>query len=232
MSAARRRAPPRDQPESAFASILAGLVERVPGARAAALVDVDGETVDYAGRLDPFTLKLAAAHWRIVLHHMEASGGLGVRWMWARAASSSYLLNALPEGYALALVLARGAGFGGWRRAMASCTRELGQEAGWTWLGGAPASWFPVDVAADPRRRPLTMQWGGRERSLEVLGMVAGGLGRGERGWRVRIDSLVEATLVREPGGRWYADEAPGPTVGNAAHATRRREGATGEQKR
>ena len=48
----RRRRPPRssrDQHESAFASILRLLVARVPGARAAALVDCLGETVDYAG---------------------------------------------------------------------------------------------------------------------------------------------------------------------------------------
>jgi hypothetical protein len=209
MSASRRAATPRDQQESAFTSILVSLVRRVPGARAAALVDFDGETVDYAGRLDPFTLKLAAAHWRIVLHQMEATGGPDVRWLWARAAGSSYLVNALPEGYALALVLGRGAGFGGWRRAVASCARDLGNEAGWSWRGTPPPPWFPVDAVTDSRRRPVAMHCGERERAVEVLGTVAGGLGRRERGWRVRFDSGVEATLVREPGGLWYSDEAP-----------------------
>jgi hypothetical protein len=50
-------------------------------------------------------------------------------------------------------------------------------------------------------------------RPLEILGSLAGGLAKRERGWRVRVDSGVEATLVREPGGAWYADEpisAPG----------------------
>jgi hypothetical protein len=209
MSAARRAPTPRDQHDSAFTSILAGLVRRVPGARAAALVDFDGETVDYAGRLDPYTLKLAAAHWRIVLHQMQATGGPDVRWLWARARGSSYLVSSLPEGYALTLVLGRGAGFAGWRRAVASSARELGREAGWSWRGAPPPSWFPVDVTTDPKGRPLVLRCGTeRGRAVEVLGAVAGGLGRRERGWRVRFEG-VEATIVREPGGVWYADEPP-----------------------
>jgi len=208
MSAARRAASPREQHESAFTAILVGLVRRVPGARAAALVDFDGETVDYAGSLDPFTLKLAAAHWRIVLQQMTASGGPDVRWLWARARTSSYLVSALPDGYALTLVLGRGAGFGGWRRAIASCARDLGEEAGWSWHGAPPPPWFPVDVLTDAKRRPLALRCGEGHRPVEVLGAVAGGLGRRERGWRVRFDG-IEATLVREPGGVWYADEPP-----------------------
>ena len=36
--------------------------------------------------------------------------------------------------------------------------------------------------------------------------MVAGGLSRFDRGWRVRMGD-AEATLVREPSGHWYLDE-------------------------
>ena len=61
-----RHAPPRDQRESAFTAILTDLVERVPGARCAALVDRDGETVDYGGRGSPYEMRVAAAHLRIV----------------------------------------------------------------------------------------------------------------------------------------------------------------------
>ena len=53
----------RDQAETAFTAILASLVERVPGAHAAALVDAEGETVDYAGDGEPFFLRVAAAAW-------------------------------------------------------------------------------------------------------------------------------------------------------------------------
>jgi hypothetical protein len=213
MSAAgRRKARPvqRDQQESAFAVILADLVGRIAGARAAALVDFDGETVDYTGQLDPFELKLAAAYWRIVLHQLGAAKGPSrVRWLWVRTSRSSFLMNALPEGYALAVVLGRGAGFAGWRRAVDRCARALVEEADWTWDGPPPPVWFPLDVVTDSRRRPVAERSGGLQHALDVLGAVAGGLPRRERAWRVRFDSGVEATLVREPGGVWYVDEPP-----------------------
>ena len=206
----RRRAEvARDQNESAFASILAGLVERVPGAKAAAFVDRQGETVDNSGRIDPFAMRLAAAHWRIVLDEMTRQRSFrSVRWLALRAGRASYLLHDLPEGYALIVVLARAAGFFGWRRAVAACILALGEEAGWT-SSGPP--WFPVQVIADERRRPSSLRpaEGAPPRPIEVLGTLAGGLARRERGWRVRFDTGVEATLVREPGGVWYSDEPP-----------------------
>jgi hypothetical protein len=185
-------------------------VTRVPGARAAALVDFEGETVDYAGGLAPFALRLAAAHLRIVLDVAASQRSApGVRWISFRASRTSYVVHALAEGYALVLVLAGAAGSVDWRRAVAASARALGDEAGWRWGGKPPPAWFPVDVAADERRRPSALRVGGRLRPLEVLGSLAGGLGlvKRERGWRVRFDSGVEATLVREAGGVWYADE-------------------------
>ena len=68
----RRAAIARDQHESAFASILADLVERVPGARAAALRGPRrARPWTTAGQLDPFAMRLAAAHWRIVLDELN-----------------------------------------------------------------------------------------------------------------------------------------------------------------
>jgi len=203
----RRVAVARDQHESAFAAILSDLVARVPGARAAAFVDRQGETVDYAGRIAPFDVRLAAAHWRIVLDDINRQGSLrSTRWLALRAGRASYILQELPNDYALVVVLTRAAGFSGWRRAVSACVQALGQEAGWTSTG---QSWFPVQVIADQRRRPSTLfsAPGARPRPIEVLGAVAGGLARRERGWRVRFDTGVEATLVREPGGLWYSDE-------------------------
>jgi hypothetical protein len=65
-----------------------------------------------------------------------------------------------------------------------------------------------VSVFCDERDRPAALEIGDRARSVEVLGTVVG-LASRERGWRVRLDTGVEVTLVREPGGFWYADEAP-----------------------
>src|SRR5262249_20375219 len=56
----------RDMPESPFAAILSELVARIPGGKAAILVDHDGEAVDYFGDCDPYELKVAGAHWRVV----------------------------------------------------------------------------------------------------------------------------------------------------------------------
>jgi hypothetical protein len=211
MSASRRGHPShtapisRDQRETAFTSILAGLVERVPGAHAAALVDRDGETVDYSGEIDSYAVRLAAAHWRLALDQLRGQPAFrSVHWIAVRGGRTSYLVHDLPEEYALVVVLARAAGFFGWRRAVAACARALGDEAGWTWVG---VRWFPAQVTADPRRRPSLVLVDGHARPVEILGTMAGGLGRRERGWRVRFETGVEATLVREPGGTWYSDE-------------------------
>jgi hypothetical protein len=193
-------------------------VGRVPGARAAALVDRDGETVDYAGEADAFGLRVAAAHWRIVLCEAERQRSLhALKWLAVRAARRSYLVHALPDGYALVVALSRAAGFVGWQRAVAACVRALGEEAGWP-AASAPR-WFPVEIVCDDRRRPCSARVESRVHTIEILGtLVRSTLRtvsdarappvRGERGWRVRFDTGVEATLVREPGGTWYTDES------------------------
>jgi hypothetical protein len=212
MSASRIRrpsSPKRDQRESAFVTILARAVRNIPGARGAALVDSEGETVDYAGAVAPFSLRVAAAHWRIVLDEVNRQRSMhSAQWVAIRASRRGFLVHQLPQGYALVIQFARAAGLVGWRRAVAACVFALGEEAGWP--KRRPA-WLPLDVATDERRRPLTVITPRGPRSLEILGSLAGGLRARERGWRVRFESGVEATLVREPGGAWYSDELPEP---------------------
>lgn len=226
----RRSGTARDQHESAFAQILGDLVPRVPGARAAALVDAQGETVDYAGGTTPYDLRVAAAHLRIVLFTAQAQSTLvGVRWCAVRASLGSYLVYALPEGYALVLVFARGGGLVGWHRAVAACNRALANEAGWAGVDTWCEPWFAVEVVPDANRRPRSIKISGRVRSVEIVGALANGrratpsasaaptrgrAGTGAlaaipplRGWRVRLDTGAEATLIREPGGTWYSDE-------------------------
>ncbi len=209
----RRQPGPRDQSESAFAAILGELVTRVPGARAAVLVDRDGETVDYAGQGTPFEMRVAAAHFRIVLD--EALGQRSLRTtrsLVVRAARASFAVHSLPDGYALVVRLSRGAGFRGLGRAVASCTRSLAGEAGWA-LG--PIAWYPIEVTSDERGSPRTARAAPAPGSqsldpdlpVEVLGRYRAALSERERAWRVRIPSGVEFTLVREPGGFWYADQ-------------------------
>lgn len=218
---ARRRrtgrvAPARDMERSAFADILADFVRRMAGARAAALVDSEGETVDYAGASDPFELKVAAAHWRIVLSEVDAQRPFaGLRWMIVRGERRSYVVHALPDGYALVIALGRRAGFAPFVRPLSVCLRALGEEAQWAEprraaRGAAPrgAGWFAVDVECDRRGRPTLVRVADASYGAEVLGAIVG-LRRRERGYRARLANGKELTLVREPGGFWYADDSP-----------------------
>jgi hypothetical protein len=193
--------------------ILADLVARVPGARGAALVDRDGETVDYAGRGNPYEIRVAAAHFRIVLDEALAQPALGtVRSLVVRAARASFAIHSLPDGYALVVRLARGGGFRGLGRAVSVCTRSLADEAGWA---PTPGEWYAMEVACDARHAPRAIRASrpggapGRrpELPVEVLGRYRAALPEHERAWRVRVPTGIEFTLVRESGGFWYADE-------------------------
>jgi predicted regulator of Ras-like GTPase activity (Roadblock/LC7/MglB family) len=212
------RRPPaaRDNDESTFTKILNDLIVRIPGAYAAALVDCDGESVDYAGSLAPFDIKVAAAHWRIILGlvtDMNASCALGsVRTFAVRAGKQSIVVRSMPDGYAIIVLCTRRAGFGQTARAFSACAYELAAEAGWKLLPEF-TSWFPVTVECDARRRPARIVYGGLAEPVEVLGSLAArtsGLARRERGFRIRLASGPEITVVREPNGHWYVEESFG----------------------
>lgn len=224
--ARRSREHARDeQTASPFAAILGALLSRLPGARGAALVDADGETVDYAGRIEPFDLRVAAAHWQIVLDELRRTRAFAsARSFAVRADEQSYVVWALPEdGYAIVVLLGRRAGMGAPSRAFVACERALCDEAGWPRRASLPR-WFPVDVECDRRKRPVHVREhdgrvDARRKSPEktahlhevhVLGALVastGALTGRERGFRVRLASGAEITLLREPGGFWYADD-------------------------
>ncbi|MCL2726556.1 MAG: hypothetical protein FWD69_19220 [Polyangiaceae bacterium] len=206
MSGRRRSTqwPVRDMDVTPFSNILADLIDRVPGAYACALVDVLGETVDYAGLIDPFDVKLAAAHLRIVLDHVDRCRKLSEpRQIVIRGAMKSFVVRKLPDGYALTLLLHKRAGFAPSQRAFAVCERALAIEAGWRPAESKPI-WYPVDVDVDCRGRPTNI--GAPRRRVEVIGSLVGMPPR-ERGFRVRTEDGVEVTLVCEAQSCWYADE-------------------------
>ncbi|MCW5836332.1 MAG: roadblock/LC7 domain-containing protein [Labilithrix sp.] len=207
----RARVPivPRDTDATPFTAILDALIQRVAGAEAAALVDSQGETVDYAGRGEPFDLRVAAAHVQIILAAIERFGALGEpRWVVVRGERKSIAASVLPDGYVLVLLLRPRGAFTISTRALKVCTRALAEEAGWTDLakhdGVKQRSWFEVAVETDRRGRPSHI--GAKRTRVEVLGAVMG-LSVRERGYRVRTAEGNELTLVREPRQRWYADE-------------------------
>jgi hypothetical protein len=197
-------------------------VRSVPGARAAGLVDVEGETVDYSGWTAPFDLRVSAAELRIVLHEIDALRSFAsIRWLIVAATRGSYLVYALPDGYALVLLLVRGAGFSGWHRAVMTCAAELATEARWPVGPSRETPWVLVAVHVRADGRPRFVLVADRPHPLEILGRIvpdarpiAPGptamLAVGERGWRVRVPgegSGFELNLVHAPGGNWYADE-------------------------
>jgi hypothetical protein len=193
---------------TSFARILHELIARLPGAYACALVDLGGETVDYAGVVTPFDVKVAAAHMRIILNDLDEYGAIGKpRWVVLRGAQRSFVARQLPDGYALVVMLRRRAGFTASARAYASCERALAAEAGWSPPKDGP-SWFAVEVEVDRRGRPVRVDAGPTARAVpvEVFGSVMG-LHRGERGFRARTATGGELMLVREAGNTWYADE-------------------------
>ena len=116
---ARPVVPPRDQDASTFTVILERLLASISSCRGAVLVDADGETVDYAGILEPFDLKIAAAHWQIVIAELETLEHFGEsRQITVRAKNRGYIVRRLPEGYGLVLVLHARAAFAASERAI------------------------------------------------------------------------------------------------------------------
>lgn len=207
---------PRDQGLSVFSAILQRLCESTD-ALAAALVDAEGETVDYAGRVDPFDLRVAAAELRLVLKLLETRSGKGAS-SWAppsdflvRAARRSYALSAFSEGYALVLVLPRHA-FRVSRRALAEAAVELESEAGLTRPGATKERlrWTRVEVRplSSDARRPEAVWHEGEWQPVTILGRVpARDLDALETGFLARATNGQERLLVREPLGKWFAGD-------------------------
>jgi hypothetical protein len=198
---------------SAFARILEELLARVPGALAAALVDSEGECVDYAGGLagddSVFKVKVAAAHFAIVL--ADAARRVEARTLLVRGTKRSFVAQALHDGYAMVVLLGRRAGFTASRRALDLCERALAVEAGWPLAVGP--RWHPVRVECQGRTpiRVAALALGAaggaapRMHPVVVLGAL---VDTSDHGFRIRLDTGAELTIVREAGGFWYADEA------------------------
>lgn len=216
LDSVRFASPSRDTDATSFTSILDDLLASVPGAYACVLVDAQGESVDYAGRGDPFDVRVAGAYLQIAIEQVRRFALLGLpRWLVVRGTKVSAVVRALPEGYALAVLLRPRIGFSASERAFLACERALAKEAGWP----APREkqWHAIVVETDRRGRPVRI--GQIEKQIdkdlldvEVLGAIVG-LPTGERGYRVRTARGAEFTVVRETSRHWYADESPASLV-------------------
>ncbi len=204
----------RQEQETGFTAILGRLLRASPGAIGAALVDAEGETVDYAGEhIDPFELKVAAATWRIVLGELERGpfaefAGVPRRFS-IYATSRTFVIEALPEGYAFLSVLASDAAEGHATRALDLALRDLYREAGWASPPGM-AQWFAAEVRISPAERPIALRAGEHWAPLTVIGRVVVGLLPGEVGWRVALaPTHVEITVVHGRDDQWWVDLDP-----------------------
>lgn len=215
-----RRGATRDQSDSPFSAILARLCDD-SGALAAALVDAEGETVDYAGLLSPYEIKVAAAEWRIVLsvvHQSRLPGFHHVSGVTVRGQGRSFLIESMADGYAIAMCLPRH-GFNVSRRALAQAVRELGHEAGLAVPETrSQSNWARVQVRTPSSsrllRRPDAIWLQGEWSPLTILGRYqARDLSRSELGYLARLASGAEVFLVREPLGVWFIDNAAALTA-------------------
>lgn len=216
MSRRRSSFAERDQAASAFSAALLRLCEGT-GVVGAALVDAEGETVDYAGWLDPFDIKVAAAEWQLVvgvLRESKVPTWPESRQLLVRASLRSYAVIPLSEGYAIVATLTRYC-FEVSGRALAQAVRELCTESGLSppsYLAHARERWTRVEVQTNPLddRRAQAVWHGGRWRVLEILGRYTDAdLGPHEVGYRARLATGAEFALVRERLGLWYADDMP-----------------------
>jgi hypothetical protein len=213
MRARQRSIVDRDQAVSPFNTILHQLCDAA-GAIGAALVDREGETVDYAGEVDPYEIRVAAAEWRLVLAVLAESAVPN----WAdtteivvRSAFRSFVVVSIGDGYAIVAQLPLHC-FSISQRALSECARELCKEAGFGARAAASGHWTRIAVrtAERDRWRPQEVWLDGEWRAVEILGRYPKAeLGRGERGYRARLTNGAELTLVREPLGRWYAEDMP-----------------------
>jgi len=195
----------RDQVPSLFSVILVDLCTAT-GARCAALVDQEGETVDYGGSGDPFDIRILAAEWRLVLAQFQAAATLGtVTQLFVRARDKSFWIEAFPYGYALVVHMGHRCTHLS-QRALSQARRDLCREAGF--LVDQTEAWTRVAVKEESgaSRRPLVLGDEEEAHYLTVLGRISS-VAKRERGFRVRLATGEERTLVREPLGQWYIEE-------------------------
>lgn len=213
----RRRAALRDQGESPFALLLGMLLDAIPFARGAALVDFEGETVDYAGEVDPFELRVAAATFQLLLGELRGTPRFeAVRQVNVACRKSGYVVRVLDPHYSLVVVVRRLGTFQISERVVDEIEAHLLLEAGFAFK---PPHWHRVEVDAQGRPpRPRRIRRVLAEGSLTlpndegeawtdviVLGQLVT-LAQGEHGYRVRLDTGAEVNLVCERSRLWFID--------------------------
>ncbi len=96
--------------------LLSHLVETVPGAQGAILVDWEGEAVDHVARMDDYELKILGAHKGVILEHLRAAvtrlEGVDLEEIVIATALSQTVVMPVTREYFLVLTLDRGDALG------------------------------------------------------------------------------------------------------------------------
>jgi hypothetical protein len=192
-------------------SILADLIAHIPGAHSAALVDPDGESVDYTGRAP---LRRQACRCPVPRHVRRApriAFWRETKTLVVRGATKSFL-SARPRRTATRSSSSWGSGRGSRPRRvrLASAQRALEAEAGLSGRVVRSDSGCPSRSTCDGRRRPTSVSSPKRRRlALPLGGARIGrmGLANHDRAFRVRLETGAEVMIVRERGGAWYSEE-------------------------
>jgi hypothetical protein len=178
----------------------------VPFARGAAVFDFEGETVDYAGIVDPYELKVAAATFQIMLNEARSlSLGIGLRSVNANLRKSSYLVHVLDDGYSLLVILRTLGTHCVSDRLLREVRARLLVEAGLD--DATPVAWHRVDARTSPRGKPTAIRDPSASEwvPVDVLGSFTAG--PEERGFRIHTATGSEINLVGERVGLWFIDE-------------------------
>jgi hypothetical protein len=193
---------------SAFEPLLRELCFRLPGSVGAVLIDDEGEAVDYTGSMAAYDIRVVGAHMRVLFDETRMVRTVdALRTLQIVGSRRVVVARAIHEDFAAVVVMRRrGCAHRNiaTSRAFARFEWQVAREAGWS--GTAYESWHDVRVVTGIDGRPLRVrdsatQW----KPVDVLGRLAR-TDTGERGYRVRLRTGEELTLVREPGGFWYAD--------------------------
>jgi hypothetical protein len=181
-------------------------------ATAVALVDDEGETVDYTGSLVPYTIKVMAAELALVLRQVQNARNpvlASTSSVSVRGRQGSFWLQPLTLNYALVLQLPKRS-FGVSLRAVAEAVHEICNEAQLPippWF--AEERWARVEVQELRSRRPTALWMNGKWSGVEVLGQLQQrSRSRREVGYRARVATGEEVTLVREKRGLWFVDDS------------------------
>jgi hypothetical protein len=154
MTLAPWRRLPRDQAESPFNVILEEFLDVVRFARGAAIVDFEGETVDYAGTVDPFELRVAAATFGLVLADLRSCKNLKhAERIAVRLGNAGYIMCVLDESYSLMIVLRTLGTFLVSHRLLAEFKSRILLEAG---LPASRSHWQRVEV--EPNEKTVRPQ--------------------------------------------------------------------------